>query len=217
MGGTLDLLVSPCLLSPILIRLRSTVSSVARCAFSRLSFDLGMWSVWPGRFPLQRVRPACITGTGCSSSLLPSILLVVDRFVSYSSSTLPACLLAATSVASSCSTCAAGAMSTFVSIRFANSPTRQPGRLPCNAAAPTFRPFAPSAWIWTMAVLLVLRVSRRTLPMGFSRLRTSSFRRLRARSVRATVVVIIRSAISCGLRLILPMCLGVSPSMPPRI
>ena len=85
-----------------------------------------------------------------------------------------------------------GTMSTFVLIRFANSPTRQPGRLPCNAAAPTFRPFAPSAWIWTMAVLLVLRVSRRTLPMGFSRLRTSSFRRLRARSVRATVVVINR-------------------------
>ena len=39
---------------------------------------------------------------------------------------------------------------------------------------------------------------------------------LRARLVRATVVVITRSAISCGLRLMLPMCLRVSPSMPPR-
>ena len=54
---------------------------MARCAFSRLSFDLGMWFAWPGRFPPALVRRACITSTGCSSSSSRSILLVVDRFV----------------------------------------------------------------------------------------------------------------------------------------
>ena len=53
--------------------------------------------------------------------------------------------------------------------------------------------------------------------MGSFRRRTWSYRLLRARLVRVTVVAIIRSAISCGLPPTRPICVAASPSMPLRI